>query len=432
MCCMDVPRAMRARTRIMSESTALHLAHLPHLRGIRGRHLLRIRGAADFGFLHAVATLAQRDARVRLCACAAPHSATRVVDFDLWLEDAHVDASPIVVLTDAVASARGRFAAIRASVQVRERAAAPAPSQARQGEVELRVDDGYAVANALRRALLDSIPSWAISYATVAQNGTAVTDEELVAHLSLVPVCCDRDDDGVQSTAALTLDVAGADERGGAPQWVTSSSLVSVDSGVRVLRDDLPLFLLPAQARVTAKLFLFRACGADSAAHSPITAAGYAERLRVSLNDEQVAMMPPARRAEMARRCGADVLRYDADAQTLRVSAPDGCVSASREAMLSGVERSLRPAPDAPALLLLAPDPSAITLRFETDGRMGAADAWRAALGALERMCDGLHAALRRDIPRMAKEFLDLSEEEGTVRPHPARTAYERAQKSTA
>ena len=207
-----------------------------------------------------------------------------------------------------------------------------------------------ATVNALRRAILDDVPSLAIDVVEVHHN-TSVLNDDLFAHkLGLIPidsrtvsrfrpqVDCNCEDGCARCQATLTLNVKNdADET----RLVTSLDLkIPTDPASAAAQPDRPNQVLPVttmgdgrgiavamlgrnqQMSLTARVC--RGTGKQNAKWNPSVVAAYRPTARITLDDVGLAGVDVEDRKRIAASCPSRVFETNAEGR-LVVANPDRC-----------------------------------------------------------------------------------------------------------
>ena len=137
-----------------------------------------------------------------------------------------------------------------------------------------------AFANALRRAMISEVKTFAIENVKIYDNTSALFDEILTHRLGLIPLVTDPDSyvprsdcscDGAgcaQCTVTLTMSVEG-------PGVVVSGDLISQDSVVHPVVDNIPIVKLEKNQKVVIEAHAVLDRGLEHAKWSPVTICGY-------------------------------------------------------------------------------------------------------------------------------------------------------------
>jgi len=146
----------------------------------------------------------------------------------------------------------------------------------------LFVLDGVSIAfaNALRRAMISEVMSFAIEDVKIYDNTSALFDEILTHRLGLIPLVTDADSyvprsqcscDGAgcpRCTITFTMSVEG-------PGIVRSGDLISQDPVVRPAEDNIPIVKLEKNQKVVIEAQAYMDRGMEHAKWSPVTVCGY-------------------------------------------------------------------------------------------------------------------------------------------------------------
>jgi len=98
-------------------------------------------------------------------------------------------------------------------------------------------DAGPALANAIRRSAINSVPTFAIDKTTFYENTTAMFDEYIAHRIGLVPIKTPSKGYSDKDEIIFNLDVVG-------PKTVYSKELESKDKDVVVANDNIPIIKL--------------------------------------------------------------------------------------------------------------------------------------------------------------------------------------------
>jgi DNA-directed RNA polymerase subunit D len=98
-------------------------------------------------------------------------------------------------------------------------------------------------ANALRRAAINSVETFAIDTATVYENSSSMFDEYIIHRIGLVPIITPSKGYDEEDEILFTLDAIG-------PKIVYSRELVSSDKNVKVANGNIPIIKLGNEQRI--------------------------------------------------------------------------------------------------------------------------------------------------------------------------------------
>ncbi|MEM3227823.1 MAG: DNA-directed RNA polymerase subunit D, partial [Candidatus Micrarchaeaceae archaeon] len=103
------------------------------------------------------------------------------------------------------------------------------------------VDTAYA--NALRRAAINSVQTFAIDKVTFYENTTAMFDEYIAHRIGLIPITTPLKGYDEKDEVLFTLDATG-------PKTVYSKELLSSDKNVKVANENIPIMKLASEQRL--------------------------------------------------------------------------------------------------------------------------------------------------------------------------------------
>ena len=141
-------------------------------------------------------------------------------------------------------------------------------------------DASVAFANALRRAMVSEVMTFAIEDVKIYDNTSALFDEILTHRLGLIPLVTDPDSFVPRSecscngtgcprcTVTFTMSVEG-------PGMVMSGDLISQDAVVRPAEDNIPIVKLEKNQKVVIEAQAYMDRGMEHAKWSPTTVCGY-------------------------------------------------------------------------------------------------------------------------------------------------------------
>jgi len=141
-------------------------------------------------------------------------------------------------------------------------------------------DSTVAFANTLRRAMINEVTAFAIEDVRIYDNTSALFDEILTHRLGLIPLVTDNENYVPRSacscngagcskcTVTLTMSVEG-------PGVVKSGDLISQDSVVHPVTDEIPIVKLEKNQKVVIEAQAIMNRGMEHAKWSPVTVCGY-------------------------------------------------------------------------------------------------------------------------------------------------------------
>jgi DNA-directed RNA polymerase I and III subunit RPAC1 len=162
------------------------------------------------------------------------------------------------------------------------------------------------VANALRRILLNDVPSVAIEEVYILQNTSIMPDEQLSCRLGLVPLNVDADEMDFKTGEPTDLNTVvfrleakfpSSECKGRALKNVYSGDLQWVPQGgqaekfvderaIRPVHDDILLLKLAPGQEINIEAHAQKAVGLDHAKYSPVGTASYRQMPRVEIVSE--------------------------------------------------------------------------------------------------------------------------------------------------
>jgi DNA-directed RNA polymerase alpha subunit len=191
-----------------------------------------------------------------------------------------------------------------------------------------------ALANGLRRAILDDVPSLAIDVVEFHSNTTVLNDDLLAHRIGSIPLnsrtvdrfCapndCNCEDGCSRCQTTFKLDVRNDSDE---TKTVMSGNLLTAVGTVRPISSEVAIALLGKNQEISLTARASRGTGKQNAKWNPTTVAAYRAAAKITLNQTLLNRFTPTEKQKVVDCCPSRVLEIENVTGAVRVGQLDRC-----------------------------------------------------------------------------------------------------------